>query len=111
MERDSEGDRLQAREADLAGRERRAAADPADAAVLAGLAEERDALADAYDDEADGRDAAAHVRRARAEAGTSPQASGTGAATKSKTATTLASRTGSCLPATWMRPPAIAPTP
>lgn len=66
VEHDAADDGLAAREADLACRERRAAAGPADPAELAGLAKERDALADAYDDAADARDAAALVRRERA---------------------------------------------
>jgi len=59
-------DAMAAREAELAERERQAAAGPADPDVLAVLAKERDALADAREAAAAARDTAALARRERA---------------------------------------------
>jgi len=59
-------DGLAAREAELAERERQAAAGPADPDLLAVLAKERDALADAREAAAGARDTAALTRRERA---------------------------------------------
>jgi hypothetical protein len=59
-------DGLAAREAELAERERQAAASPADPDMLAALAKERDALADAREAAAGARDTAALTRRERA---------------------------------------------
>ncbi len=63
---DDAEDGLGAREAELAERERQAAAGPVDPDVLAELAKERDALADAREDAAGARDTAALTRRERA---------------------------------------------
>lgn len=68
MDADDAEDGIAAREAELAEREREAAADPTDPDLLAALAKERDALADARDDLADGREAAALARREQAAA-------------------------------------------
>ena len=63
---DDAEDGLGAREAELAERERQAAAGPADPDLLAALAKERDALADAREEAAGARDTAALTRREQA---------------------------------------------